>query len=145
MEDVSMVQARHCFRRSRCLVLMFVINLLVLLCAALRAQTLSFNAPREFFAGGSGSLAMGDFNGDGKRDLAVPNFGSSGVSIMLGNGDGTFKPPVTYSVGSYPMFLAAGDFNGDGKTDLAVGIYDFYSSNISILLGNGDGTFQPAV
>ena len=62
----------------------------------------------------------GDFNGDGRTDLAVANSGDNDVSILLGNGDGTFQPQVTYAVGSDPVALVAGDFNGDGRTDLAV-------------------------
>ena len=80
-------------------------------------------------------LVVGDFNGDGKADLATSN-----ADILLGNGDGTFQPPPTYPINSTIGFsVAAGDFNGDGRPDLA--IIDL-SNNLSILLGNGDGTFQ---
>jgi RHS repeat-associated protein len=89
------------------------------------------------------SVAVGDFNGDGKLDLAVVNENSNTVGILLGNGDGTFKPQVTYATGTTPYSVAVGDFNGDGKLDLAVTNYG--SSTVSILLGNGDGTFQPQV
>ena len=61
--------------------------------------------------------------------------------MLLGNGDGTFQPQVTYAVGSSPYALVAGDFNGDGRTDLAVANSDS-TTDVSILLGNGDGTFQ---
>ena len=66
------------------------------------------------------ALVAGDFNGDGRTDLAVANSGSNDVSVLLGNGDGTFQPQVTYAVGSEPVAIVAGDFNGDGRTDLAV-------------------------
>ncbi len=90
------------------------------------------------------SVAVGDFNGDGKLDLAVVNWVDEDVSILLGNGDGTFTPASTptVSVGTDPNSVAVGDFNGDGKLDLAVSNY--VDSTVSILLGNGDGTFTPA-
>ena len=62
----------------------------------------------------------GDFNGDGRLDLAVANYGDNTVSVLLGKGDGTFQPQVTYAVGSNPGAIVAGDFNGDGRTDLVV-------------------------
>jgi uncharacterized protein (TIGR03437 family) len=87
--------------------------------------------------------AIGDFNADGKADLAVANAGSGTISVLLGNGDGTFQAAVNHSAGSGPVSIAVGDFNGDGKADLAV--TNSGSGNVSVLLGNGDGTFQAAV
>ena len=107
--------------------------------------------PQVTYAVGSGpdAIVAGDFTGDGKLDLAVANAGDNTVSILLGNGDGTFQPQVTYAVGSAPDAIMAGDFTGDGNTDLAVvngGTYsDNWSGSVSVLLGNGDGTFQPQV
>ena len=89
------------------------------------------------------SLAVGDLNGDGKLDLVVANSDSNTVSVLLGNGDGTFQTHVEYSVGkgaTAPSSVALGDFNGDGKLDLVVA--NASSNNVSVLLGNGDGTFQ---
>ena len=86
---------------------------------------------------GPGSLAVGDFNGDGKLDLAVTN---AGVSILLGNGDGAFRAPVTYATGNSPSSVAVGDFNRDGKLDLVEA--NFSTGNVTILSGNGNGTFQ---
>ena len=85
-------------------------------------------------------VTVGDFNGDGKPDLAVANWGGS-VSVLLGNGNGTFQAAVSYGTGT-SAFVAVGDFNGDGKPDLAVANQ---SGGVSVLLGNGDGTFQAAV
>jgi len=90
------------------------------------------------------SVAVGDFNRDGKLDLVVANYPSVfTVSVLLGNGDGTFQPQVTYPVGRQPISVAVADLNGDGKLDLAVA--DFTDGIVSVLLGNGDGTFQPSV
>ena len=94
--------------------------------------------------GGSDSVAVGDFSGDGKLDIAVANRYTNSVKILLGNGDGTFQTAANYAVGSSPESVTVGDFNGDGKLDLAVA--NSYSNNVSILLGNGNGgTFQTAV
>jgi hypothetical protein len=88
-------------------------------------------------------VATGDFTGDAKLDLVVANEYSGSISILLGNGDGTFRPLQQYSLGAntYPSSMVVGDFNGDGRLDLAIVI----SGGVSVLLGNGDGTFQPQV
>ena len=65
------------------------------------------------------------------------------MSVLLGNGDGTFQPQVTYAVGSDPDAIVAGDFTGNGQLDLAVANY--YDDTVSVLLGNGNGTFQAQV
>jgi VCBS repeat protein len=100
-------------------------------------------APALPAGSGSRPVATGDFNGDGKVDLAVVNESSDNVSVFLSNGDGTFQAAVNYSVASLPFSIAVGDFNGDGKLDLAV--VNNLSDSVSVLLGKGDGTFQPAV
>ncbi len=92
----------------------------------------SYDVGSQIFEPGSyGSLVTGDFNGDGKFDLAVPNPGSDNVSVLLGNGDGTFQAAVNYSVGAVPQAIGVGEFNGDYRTDLIVN----GSSNFSVLLG----------
>jgi hypothetical protein len=99
-------------------------------------------------AGGSsenpGSVVTGDFNGDGKLDIAVPNVGDgfNAVSIFLGNGDGTLQAPMLTPAGNTPYSIVTGDFNKDGRMDLAVVYRD---NKFGILLGNGDGTFQAPV
>jgi len=95
-------------------------------------------------------VVVGDFNHDGKADLAVANFDDSTVSILLGNGDGTFQPQIVYPTGGYPILVSASDFNGDGNLDLAVSNIICFNlpcaqGTVSLLFGNGDGTFQPHV
>jgi hypothetical protein len=112
----------------------------------------TFQAPVTYtLAASSGQLIVGDFNGDGKADLAVANSftytgagaGNGNVSAFLGNGDGTFQSPKAFPAGTSPVSLATGDFNGDGKADLAVIDNDFWNAGyVDVLLGNGDGTFQ---
>src|SRR5438874_11676720 len=64
--------------------------------------------------------AVGDFNGDGKQDVAVTNVTTSSVAILLGNGNGTFGAPATFPVGNNPSSIGVSDFNGDGNQDLVV-------------------------
>jgi len=106
-------------------------------------QSVSFTTTDYQAGSGPYSVAVGDFNGDGKPDLAVANSISNNVSVLLGNGDGTFQAAVNYAAGSWPISVTVGDFNGDGKLDLAVANY--LDSDVSVLLGNGDGTFQTPV
>jgi len=83
--------------------------------------------------------AVGDFNVDGKLDLAVANAGSKTVSILLGKGDGTFQAPMNFSAPA-PQSIAVGDFNNDRRPDLAV--VNMGTNSVSIFLGNGNGTFR---
>src|SRR5262249_20112956 len=86
------------------------------------------------------AVSSADFNGAGRLDQATPNSIDNTVSVLLGNGDGTFQAARTSSTGQGPVSLAVGDFNGDGKLDLVTA----NGSDLSVLLGKGDGTFDPA-
>jgi Bacterial Ig-like domain (group 3)/FG-GAP-like repeat/FG-GAP repeat len=114
----------------------------------------------SYDAGGEDSqyAVLGDVNGDGKADVLVVNYCASNnncsngsVSVLLGNGDGTFQTAVSYNSGGQgAMSVALGDVNGDGKADTVVANNCASNSNcsngsVSVLLGNGDGTFQTAV
>ncbi len=108
---------------------------------------LSFSPAVIYAAGPSPrGIVTADFNGDTRLDLAVSNSDSDTVSVLLGNGDGTFQAALTSGSGRGPKALLAGDLNRDGKTDLVtVGDLSTYPvvSELSVLLGNDDGTFQP--
>jgi hypothetical protein len=105
----------------------------------------TFQVPNTFQAGSRPvAIAIGDFNLDGKPDLAVSNYTDSNVSILLGNGDGAFRTAVNYNTGGFSFGIAVGDFNADGFPDLAVACYNA-GNNVVILLGQGNGTFSTAV
>ena len=92
------------------------------------------------------ALKIGDFNNDGIQDLAVANANDNTVSILLGNGLGTFTEaggsPFNAGIGIFPFFIAVADLNNDGNVDLAV-VNGGQDDSVSFLEGNGDGTFTP--
>jgi hypothetical protein len=90
------------------------------------------------FAQPSGVL-VGDFNNDGKLDLALNNLADGQLTFYTGNGDGTFTRTAYQQLGSQTYQMVAGDFNNDGKPDIASALC--YGSGVSLVLGNGDGTF----
>ena len=119
--------------------LSLILAALVAFPGSVRGQGVGF-AQNSFPTGGSpNGVAVGDFNGDGKLDLAIANKGDNTVSILLGDGKGGFAAKVDFATAAGPTGVAVGDFNGDGKLDLAVACSG--ANVISILLGNGNGTF----
>jgi hypothetical protein len=120
-----------------------IVSNIAFLPLGVRTASLNFSSSTLTTGSAPYRMAQGDFNLDGKTDLAVANLGSNTVSIFMGNGDGTFQAAQNISVSNFPFSVSVGDFNGDGKPDLAVGFES--SVGISILLGNGDGTFQAPI
>jgi FG-GAP-like repeat len=128
----------------------------VLLCISQASATarISFQPEQTYSVGTNPkAVAVGDFNQDGKRDLAVVNYGDSttgdngSVSILFGKGDGTFQSAKNVAIGKNCTSLVAGDFNGDGNDDLALlrpgNTIVSDDGDVNIFLGNGDGTFRP--
>jgi len=101
---------------------------------------LFFGAAASYPAGaGPRAVAVGDFNGDGRTDVAIANWNDNTVSVLLGDGTGGLGTATPFAAGPTPMSIAVGDFNGDGRLDLAVA--NFGGPSVSILLGNGSGGF----
>jgi FG-GAP-like repeat len=102
---------------------------------------LSFSPAVSYPVGASpAAVVTGDFNGDGRQDLAVANSTSNNVSILKGNVNGTFQAAQNFAAGTGPKSMAVGDFNNDGKLDLVAA--NARSYDLSVLKGNGNGTFQ---
>ena len=132
-----------CCRSSRCasrLVCARVASVLLFFTLPLSAQSsFPFNASRAYYASDlPSSEAVSDVNGDGLPDII--SAGSS-VSIFLQNPDGSFQAANKYALSAVASSLQVGDFNGDGKMDIAVTQSSFSGSSLSVLMGNGDGTF----
>jgi FG-GAP-like repeat/Cep192 domain 4 len=106
----------------------------------------SFAAPVDYTTGTLPfANTVADFNGDGILDVAVVNYSTNNVSVLFGNGDGTFQTQSLYTVGTEPTAIVAADFNGDGVPDIAVA--DEIGKTIAVLINkaDGSGTFLPAV
>ncbi len=98
---------------------------------------------RSFAAGGGPqSVAVADLDGDSVPDLVTANERSDDVSVLLGNGDGSFQAAVSFAAGDLPLSVASADLDGDSVPDLVTA--NGISDDVSVLLGNGDGTLQPA-
>src|SRR5437899_13069511 len=101
-----------------------------------RADAVSFTPHRDFTTGVSPrTVVVGDFDHDGRPDLAVVNNGSATVSVLLNDGAGGFRPTTDFGTGGDPRGLAVGDLNGDGNLDLAVACNA--ANAISVLFGDG--------
>jgi hypothetical protein len=106
------------------------------------AGTVSFGTEYTFPVGNSPvAVAVADINGDGIPDIITANAGDNTISVLFGNGNGTFKPATTIAVGADPVSLAIGDISGNGSNDIVTA--NAVDQSLTLLTNNGDGTFAP--
>src|SRR5450631_134757 len=122
------------------------------------AQIPRFMSPVSYSVPGASMVVLADLNGDGILDIVTANgfvYNGSGVSVLLGKKNGAFQPATTIVAAGNPSWIVVGDFNNDGKLDIAVGnepnpnypppVGGPPVTDVSILLGKGDGTFSPSI
>src|SRR6185312_13832519 len=126
------------WRGARPTIALFVLGVAcAMMFGEVSAQVATFTTQRYPLLGNTHIGA--DLNADGRPDLA--GAGANAVSVMLGNGDGTFRPKTDFPLGMQTQAVAAGDFNGDGKMDLVVTL-DTTQFSLALLTGTGTGSFN---
>jgi hypothetical protein len=130
------------YRRSSQLAISFALISLAIFLSQTNASAQSATFTRTDYPILGNNHIVADLNGDGIPDLAANS--AIGVGVMLGVGDGTFRPRVDFSTGAQSQDVAAGDFNSDGRVDLAVSL-NSPAFSLALLTGNGDGTFNAPI
>ena len=144
LESRNRKEVRTMARCRKVKTFLIVASVLLVLPALVQGFPLLFGTRVDYAVGSQPEgIAADDFDGDGATDLATANYLMNTVSVLLGNGDGTYETSVSYPVANRPIALTSGLFDGDNIPDLAVA--DYWGHDVSILIGIGDGTFNPAV
>lgn len=131
--------SRSSVRAEPLIRIMMACLLSTLVCSTARPAP-AFRPPSDFDVGNNPyTPVVADFDGDGRADIAVANFYAGSVSVLLGNGDGTFQPRQDYATDRDPNWLGVGDLNGDGSPDLVTA--NRGPGTVSVLLSMGSGRF----
>jgi hypothetical protein len=105
----------------------------------------TFKAPKEYSVAAPEFISVADLRQNGILDLIVSSLPNDSVSVLLGNGDGTFGAPKSFSLPGNVYLAAVADFNNDGFPDIYASVDSVSCACISVLLGNGDGTFRSPI